>query len=114
MSRDDRFKEMGKHAFPDHRLLPKKIREKFENPSRQVRRRLKRITDKPLRIAYNHMYADHCSGAGYPIDQLLREYLLEYNDRQLGHGLMTLPTSFNVFEGFFEFRVNPPILCYKA
>ena len=92
MSRDDHFKEMGKHACPDHRLLPKEIREKFENPSRQVQRRLKRVTDKPLRTAYNRIRVDNCSGAGFPIDQLLREYLLEYNDRLLGHGLMTMPT----------------------
>jgi len=54
------------------------------------------------------MLADNESGAGYPIDQQLREYLLEYNDRALGHGLLTMPQSFNVFEGFYELKSIDP------
>jgi hypothetical protein len=104
MSRDDRFKEMGKYAFPDHRLLPREVLEKIEKLTGNQRRFQKKI----IRIAFDRMHADHESGAGFPIDQLLREFLLEYNNRQLGHGMMTMPTSFNVFEGFYEFRVNPP------
>ena len=104
MSRDDRFKEMGKYAFPDHRLLPREVLEKIEKLTGNRRRFQKKI----IRIAFNRMHADQELGAGFPIDQLLREFLLEYNDRQLGHGLMTMPTSFNVFEGFYEFRANPP------
>src|SRR5262249_50651507 len=54
------------------------------------------------------MLADNESGAGYPIDQLIREHLREYNDRALGHGLLTMPSSFNVFEGFYEFKSIDP------
>jgi hypothetical protein len=78
MSRDDRFKKMGKYAFPDHRLLPREMLEKIEKLPRNQRRFQKKI----IRITFNRMHADHESGAGFPIDQLLREFLLEYNETQ--------------------------------
>src|ERR1700730_2422726 len=104
MSTADRYKEMGKYAFTDHRLLPREVPEKIEKLPRNQRRFQKKI----IRIAFDRMHADHESGAGLPIDQLLRKFRLQQTDRQLGHGLMTMPTSFNVLEGFYEFRVNPP------
>src|SRR5271154_1631303 len=77
-------------------------------------RRLRRKTaDRALKAAYGHMLADDKSGAGYLIDKQLREYLLGCNDRLLGHGLMTLPPSFSVFEGFYEFWINEPANCFK-
>jgi hypothetical protein len=108
MTRDERFKTLGKYAFPDNKLLPEKFREEIDKLPRNERRVRKKLVDKALRTVYAHMCADHDSGAGYPIDKQLREYLLEYNDRALGHGLMTMPSSFNVFEGFFDFRRVPP------
>jgi hypothetical protein len=109
MSRQDRFKEMGKHTIPDHRLLPKAIRDTVANLPREERRRRDRLIKKSYRVASQHMHADSDSGAGYPIDKQLREFLLEYNERQLAHGLMTMPSSFNVFEGFLEFHVVYPV-----
>ena len=76
------------------------------------RRLRKKTADRALKAAYGHMFADDKSGAGYPIDKQLREYLLGYNDRHLGHGLTTLPSSFGVFEGFCEFWVNEPASCF--
>jgi hypothetical protein len=103
MSREDRLKAIGKHAIPDHRLIPG-LTERLAKRPRNQRRVEKKIINKALRVAYGQMLADNESGAGYPIDKLLREYLLEYNDRALGHGLDTMPSSFNVFEGFCEFK----------
>lgn len=108
MNRQDRFRQMGKHAFLDHRLLPQETRDKIEKLPRDERRRRKKIIDQSFRVAYSHMHADSDSGADYPIDKLLREYLSAYNERQFSHGLKTMPASFNVFEGFFEFRINTP------
>jgi hypothetical protein len=105
MSRDERLKEIGKHSVPDHRLIPEEM-EKLDKRPRNERRLEKKIINKALGAVYAQMLADFESGAGYPIDKQLREYLHEYNDRALGHGLATMPSSFNVFEGFFEFLSN--------
>jgi hypothetical protein len=105
MGRDERLKEIGKHSVPDHRLIPEEM-EKLDKRPRNERRLEKKIINKALAAVYVQMCADKESGAGYPIDQQLREYLLEYNDRALGHGLAAMPSSFNVFESFFEFRSN--------
>jgi hypothetical protein len=103
MGRDGRFEEIRKHAVPDHRLFPQEM-EKLDKRPRNQRRIEKKIVRKTLEVIYARWRSDHDSGAGYPIDQQLREYLHTYNDRALGHGLATMPSSFNVFEGFFEFQ----------
>jgi hypothetical protein len=107
MNREDRFKEIFKHTVPDHRSIPF-LKERLAKRPRNQRRFEKRIIAKALVAIHGQMLADSDSGAGYPIDNLLREYLLEYNDRALGHGLGTMPTSFNVFEGFYEFKTVDP------
>jgi hypothetical protein len=43
------------------------------------------------------------NGASFPIDSLLRDFLLEYNGRNFQHGLRSMPSSFNVMEAFFEY-----------
>jgi T5orf172 domain len=91
----------------DHRVF--RGRSKHMTSSRRLR---KKTADRALKAAYGHMFADDKSGAGYLIDKQLREYLLGYNDRLLGHGLMTLPSSFSVFEGFYEFWINEPANCF--
>ena len=90
-----------------HRLFERRC--KHMTSSRRLR---KKTADRALKAAYGHMFVDDKSGAGYPIDKQLREYLLGYNDRLLGHGLMTLPSSFSVFEGFYEFWINEPANCF--
>jgi hypothetical protein len=82
--------------------------ERLAKRPRNQRRVEKKIVNKALTAVYGQMIADNESGAGYPIDKLLREYLVEYNDRALGHGLGTMPSSFNVFEGFYEFKTVDP------
>ncbi|MER9001752.1 GIY-YIG nuclease family protein [Mesorhizobium australicum] len=109
MGRTDRLKELGIHAQPDHRLLPKHVLEQIEKLPRNERRLRKKVIDRALGSAYKRMIADNSSGAGYPIDMQIREFLMEYNDRQLGHGLLTLPSTFNVMEGFLEFCAEPPV-----
>ena len=31
MSREERFRELGKHAYPDHRFLPESVLKRIEN-----------------------------------------------------------------------------------
>jgi hypothetical protein len=47
------------------------------------------------------------SGAGFPIDQTIRAFALEFNDRALSHGSEVMPASFNMMEAFlFPERVE--------
>jgi hypothetical protein len=107
MNRDKRLKSIFARAFPDHQLVSS-FADEFGKKPRNVRRRETRLVNGALENIYAHIKADQESGAGFPIDKQLREFALEYNDRQLGHGLLTMPSSFNVFEGFLEFKVIPP------
>jgi len=50
------------------------------------------------------------SGAGFPIDQTIRAFALEFNDRALSHGSEVMPASFNMMEAFlFPERVEDRI-----
>jgi hypothetical protein len=44
------------------------------------------------------------NGLGYPIDQLLRYYVDEYNHRAATAGLYSMPTSFSFMEAFMEYQ----------
>jgi hypothetical protein len=43
------------------------------------------------------------NGAGFSIDKLLRDFLLEYNGRSFMHGFRSMPASFNAMEDYYEF-----------
>ena len=107
MDRDTRLKSIFARAVPDHRLVSSFMDKLGRRPSNE-RRVENKIIRRALEAVHARMLVDQDSGAGFPIDKQLREYALEYNDRQLGHGLLTLPISFNVFEGFFDFKVIDP------
>lgn len=51
------------------------------------------------------------SGAGYPSDIALREFLMEYNNRLFQHGSTYMPTSFSIAEAFFVRRREFAGLC---
>ena len=97
---------MSRHAVPDHRLVPK-LTEELQKLPRNARRVQKRIVEEALRTVVKRIIASQETGAGFSIDALLREFLAEYNDRILGHGLLTLPQSFNDTEAFFNFNEKP-------
>jgi hypothetical protein len=45
------------------------------------------------------------SGAGYPVDQLLRQFAFEYTHRYASAGLASQPVSFNYIEAFCDIRL---------
>lgn len=45
------------------------------------------------------------SGAGFPVDKLLRELAIEYTHRYAASGINTQPLSFNYFESFCNIRL---------
>jgi len=47
------------------------------------------------------------SGAGYPVDQILRQFAIEYTNRYASSGLYNQPLSFNYFEPFCKIELIP-------
>ncbi|GIP35963.1 GIY-YIG nuclease family protein [Paenibacillus sp. J2TS4] len=43
------------------------------------------------------------NGLNFQVDELLRYFLAEYNNRIFNHGAYSFPPSFNVMEGFYKF-----------
>src|SRR5262245_29624322 len=71
-----------------------------ENPS-PLRQRL---IHERFREALMLLEVQTYNGAELRAAQLLREFLVEYNDRSDKHGLYGLPLSFNILEAFFSYQ----------
>jgi len=52
------------------------------------------------------------NGAGLPLDQEIRYFLGSFNDRNMEYGLRSMPQSFNVLEGFFNYHPEASFLNY--
>ena len=75
---------------------------RFKNLSRKERRKLA-IEAKKIGREYERIVHQFCkSGAGYPVDKLLRELCLEYTNRYARAGIFSQPINFNYFEPFCE------------
>ena len=73
--------------------------------SRHERRKLAAGTRR-LSAAYRRILLNlHQSGAGYPIDQLLRQLAFEYTHRYASAGIGSQPVSFNYFEPFCDIKL---------
>lgn len=59
---------------------------------------------KAFKKATSRLVAQLENGAGLPVDEEIRYFLQEYNTRNFEHGLMTMPSSFNVLEAFIEYH----------
>ena len=70
------------------------------NPS--FEKQIKKTYKKAKAIAWSQLE----TGAGLPVDQLVRHFSNEFNWRNLHQGLSSMPGSFNVMEAFF--RYDPP------
>lgn len=55
------------------------------------------------KIAHARISAQLQNGAGFQMDDLIRDFMLEYNGRNMKYGLSSLPSSFNVLEAFMEY-----------
>ena len=100
---DRRMRDLGRFVVPDHRTLPADTLREILGRSRAERRVNAKIRKKFLAHAYGEVSAVLDNGAGLLIDEALREFLMEINDRNWGHGLGSMPTSFNVLEAFVTF-----------
>jgi hypothetical protein len=89
-------------AAADHRLFLDEHGNdtRLRSLPRAARRQIK-ADGKKLFASYKKLlHGIAKSGAGYPIDQLLRQLAIEYTHRYMASGLYTQPASFNYFESF--------------
>ena len=110
MVRSSRFDELSRVpmiAALDHRHFLDENGEdrRLAGLSRQDRRRIKAAGLK-LGNKYNQVMAAIAqSGAGYPVDKLIRQLAIEYTNRYASSGLHNQPASFNYFEAFCQIRL---------
>jgi hypothetical protein len=81
------------------RKVPSKKR--MDREVGQVPRKQRRYIHKKTKVTHRRLKTIMKSGAGFPMDQLLRYYLREFNGRLKDHGPEFLPPDFNVMEAFF-------------
>lgn len=65
---------------------------------------IKAFAERMWEVFRGTVFAISKNGAGFPIDQLQRYYLQEFNHRAAVAGLYSMPTSFAFMDAFMEFR----------
>ncbi len=73
--------------------------------SRSERRRIEANSKKIGRQYEKIIKETLISGAGFPVDQVLRQLAVEYTNRYASSGTETQPVSFNYFEPFCEIQL---------
>jgi len=78
--------------------------QEFLNRAKQVNSdpRFKREMKEKRNKAFSIAYTQASNGLGYLQDKELRYFVQEYNSRVWDHGLASMPSSFRVLEGFYE------------
>jgi hypothetical protein len=97
-----RISEMGKYAPPEGTFTRKVLDDWIKNnpPSPSEKREIRKRFKKAVAI----ITAQVENGAIFPLNDLLRYFLKEYNNRNFEHGLRSMPSSFNVLEAFFTYN----------
>jgi hypothetical protein len=90
------------HRLPEAQSGYNKARAQLTRYQRRVGKRIAR----QIGAAYRSVQLDiRDSGAGYPVDQLLRAFALEYNYRFANSGTETQPINFNYIEAFLRLDI---------
>ncbi|MFK5891806.1 MAG: GIY-YIG nuclease family protein [Pseudomonadota bacterium] len=113
MSTDDRKKRLSvlSHvpsiAAIDHRLLLYKDGKHplLSQLPRKERRKLEAQSKKMVKKYSSILKTTQRSGAGFPVDKLLRSFAIEYTHRYASSGLENQPISFNYIESFCDIRL---------
>ena len=66
--------------------------------------KFRKINEDNMYKAWNTVKMINENGAGLLQDSELRYFLREFNERNFEHGLGSMPSSFNVVEGFFKYN----------
>ena len=91
----DRMVDLFKKA-PSKKFLDREVR--------KLPRKQRRYSEKKVKYLLKRLKTIMKSGAGLPMDQLLRSYFEEFNSRLGDQGPESMPTSFNVMEAFFQYN----------
>ncbi|OIQ93214.1 T5orf172 domain protein [mine drainage metagenome] len=86
----------GTKAYDERIKLLKKFSEANPQNDRIILERFKK--------AITIIKAQIENGAGLPLDEEIRFFLNQFNYRTFEHGLRSMPSSFNVLEGFFNYH----------
>lgn len=99
--------QMPKLARMDHRMLKDKKGNipLLSNLSKKERNKLQKEVNDLIKKYDDIMNRIKTSGAGFPVDKLLRELAIEYNHRYASSGAYTQPLNFNYFESFCHIRL---------
>ena len=99
---NERIRRLGRDfSSIDHRFLLERGQHPSQVLSRHDRRALDKSTKQLLKKRVYPALRDLMnSGAGFPIDQTIRAFAGEYNNRLLSHGSGVMPVGFNVMEAF--------------
>ena len=101
---DARSRSLRKSVVPDHRNLSEAELKAVVGRNRAERRAKRKQTDAAYARCIAVITTAANSGAGLIADQAIRELATECNNRNLSHGLTSLPMRFNVMEAFLCFR----------
>ena len=103
----DSLRQVPVTAGLDHRYFIDKDGKdsRFKNLSRKERRKLA-IESRRIGREYERIVNQFSkSGAGFPVDKLLRELCLEYTGRYARTGIFSQPVNFNYFEPFCKIEL---------
>jgi hypothetical protein len=106
VNHQQRMRDLARYFVSDYRDSPPEWRAFVEGRNRTERRAWKGRVRKFFQNASSQVSAILENGAGLIADQVLRDMLFEYNDRNWAHGLGALPPSFNVLEAFVTYNAR--------
>jgi len=98
-SHKDRMNILGEYIYPPpSEMTIKSMIDKLESDSKTKANFKKIVKKSRARIS-----AQIENGARFPMDEILRLFLSEYNHRFMKFGFLTMPSSFNIGEALMEF-----------
>lgn len=109
MRHQDRMKALRRYA------MPKLNEEQFAKMREHARRIGLEVSEKDVMRMFERAMLRHdlqmANGLARPNSEALREFLSEYTNRAVNHGLWSMPTSFSVLEAFFQY--DPELLTFS-
>jgi hypothetical protein len=95
--------DIGRYAIPPEGTF---ARQAFDNWIRD--NPLSSLNQKEIKSRFKQaiaiILAQVENGADFPIDNHIRYFLREYNNRNFSYGLRSMPSSFNILEAFFSYN----------
>jgi len=88
-----------------YKTMPKSYLKDLKNDP-EYKRKISKMRKRTTAI----IEAQIVNGVKFGIEETLRYFLVEYNDRNFKHGLDSMPSSFNVMEAFLIHR--PDLACF--